>query len=195
MLLLAPHIGNWEFVTHFLMHRHHVTALYRKPRIDQMDELVRSARQRGGATLLPATPRGLRNFYKTLAAGGLVAILPDQEPLKNHGVFAPFFHLPALTMTLVAALLRRVPATVVYGWAQRRPDGFDVHFREAPAGLDDPDDVVAAHRLNQGVEACVRECPEQYTWSYRRFRTRPPEEQEAVAGGAPPKVTYKGWEA
>ena len=195
VLLLAPHIGNWEFLTHYLMRRHQLTGLYRKPRIEQLDELVRSARERGGATLLPATPRGLRAFYKALASGGLVAILPDQEPLKKHGAFAPFFHLPALTITLAAALLRRVPAKVIYGWAQRGPEGFDVHFREAPPGLDDPENVRAATQLNKGVEACIRACPEQYIWSYRRFRTRPQAEQDAVAMGAPPKVTYKGWEA
>jgi KDO2-lipid IV(A) lauroyltransferase len=57
--------------------------------------------------------------------------------------------------------------------------------------LDDPDDVVAATRLNLGIEECVRHCPEQYTWSYRRFRTRPPEELAAVRRGEPPRVPYR----
>jgi KDO2-lipid IV(A) lauroyltransferase len=194
VLLLAPHIGNWEFLTHYLMRRHPLTGLYRPPRIAEMDSLIKDARERGGATLLPANRRGLRDLLQTLRAGGLVAILPDQQPRHGQGVFAPFFHLPALTLTLVASLLRRVPAEVVFAWAQRRSDGFDVHFLKAPEGLDDPDDVVAATRLNLGVEACVRACPEQYTWSYRRFRSRPPEESRAVARGEPPKVLYKGWE-
>lgn len=43
----------------------------------------------------------------------------------------------------------------------------------APDGVDDPDPVVAATALNQGVEACVRRCPLQYQWSYRRFSVRP----------------------
>lgn len=193
VLLLAPHIGNWEFLIQHLRSRYPITSLYRKPRIDQLDDIVRSGRERGGATMLPATPRGLHGFYKALASGGLVGILPDQEPLKKHGAFAPFFHLPALTITLVAALLRRVPAFVVFAWAQRRADGFEVHYREAPPGLDDADDVEAATQLNRGIEACIRECPEQYIWSYRRFRTRPQSEQLAVARGASPKVTYKGW--
>jgi KDO2-lipid IV(A) lauroyltransferase len=28
-------------------------------------------------------------------------------------------------------------------------------------------------RVEQATEDCVRECPEQYQWSYRRFKTRP----------------------
>ncbi|MGB5718252.1 MAG: hypothetical protein WBN81_14325, partial [Gammaproteobacteria bacterium] len=31
----------------------------------------------------------------------------------------------------------------------------------------------AVTATNQAVEDCVRECPEQYQWSYRRFKTRP----------------------
>ena len=191
VLVLAPHLGNWEFLIHWVMRRHPITALYRPPRVAQMDTLIRSARGRGGATLVPATRSGIREVLRTLSAGGLVGILPDQQPLQGHGVYAPFFHLPALTLTLVGALLRRTSALPLFGWAQRNADGYDVHFREAADGLDDPDDVVAATRLNLGIEACVRHCPEQYTWSYRRFRTRPPEELEAVRRGEPPRVPYK----
>lgn len=192
VVVLGPHLGNWEFLTHHLGRHYPVTALYRPPRIAQMDTLIRSARQRGGATLVPATRRGIREVLSTLTAGGLVGILPDQQPLRGHGVYAPLFHLPALTLTLVGALLRRTSALPIFAWAERGADGFDIHFREAPDGLDDPDDTVAAAALNRGIEACIRQCPEQYTWSYRRFRTRPVEELEAVRRGEPPRVAYKG---
>ena len=104
-------------------------------------------------------------------------ILPDQEPLKKYGVTAPFFGVPALTMTLVSRILRRTGARALYVFAERRPAGrFRVRFLEAPDGLDDADETAAAERLNRGVEACVRLCPEQYLWSYKRFKTAPPGE-------------------
>ncbi|MCY1352817.1 Lipid A biosynthesis palmitoleoyltransferase [compost metagenome] len=28
-------------------------------------------------------------------------------------------------------------------------------------------------RINQWVESVIRECPEQYLWAHRRFKTRP----------------------
>jgi KDO2-lipid IV(A) lauroyltransferase len=31
----------------------------------------------------------------------------------------------------------------------------------------------AAAALNRGVETCLRVAPEQYQWSYKRFRQRP----------------------
>jgi KDO2-lipid IV(A) lauroyltransferase len=177
VILLVPHIGNWEFLLHYLMRCHGITALYRPPRIKELDEHLSRSRQRSGATLVPPSGAGLRSLLSTLSEGRLVGILPDQEPLKDNGVFAPFFGYPALTMTLVASLVRRYGSRVVYGYASRCPGGFRIRFREAPEGLDDPDDVAAATQLNRGVENCVRECPEQYLWSYKRFRTRRIESQ------------------
>jgi len=33
--------------------------------------------------------------------------------------------------------------------------------------------VTAAAALNLGIEQCIRICPEQYVWPYKRFRRRP----------------------
>jgi KDO2-lipid IV(A) lauroyltransferase len=102
--------------------------------------------------------------------------LPDQEPKADRGsVFAPFFGVPAFTMLLVNRLARRTGARVVFLFAERLPgaQGFWLHCLEAPEGVDAEDDVEAATALNLGVERCVRVCPEQYVWSYKRFRSRP----------------------
>ncbi len=176
-VLLAPHLGNWEFLNHFLMRRLQLVCLYRPPRVAELDGFVRRARGRTGCILVPATPAGLRPLLTTLRGGRPILILPDQEPLKAHGVHAPFFGVPALTMTLVSRLLRRTGSGALYVFAQRQSDGrFRVRFRPPPAGLTDADEVRAAERLNRGVEACVELCPEQYLWSYKRFMTAPPGE-------------------
>jgi KDO2-lipid IV(A) lauroyltransferase len=182
VLLLAPHVGNWEYFTYFLIQRYPILSLYRPPRIAELDTLIRQARQRLGTEMVPATGSGLRTFAKALGAGRLVAILPDQEPLKRHGVFAPFFGSRALTMTLVRSLVRRYDPAVVFAFAERTRDGkFYVRFLPPPEGLGDSDTIRAATQLNLGVEACVLRCPGQYMWSYRRFRTRPPDESSSGA--------------
>jgi len=179
VLLLAPHLGNWEFAANYISARYKAMALYRPPRIAELDLLIRESRERFGGTVVPASGAGLRTFARAIGAGETVALLPDQEPLKQHGVFAPFFGSEALTMGLVRHLVRRYDPSIVFLFAERQQDGrFCLRFRQAPEGLGDRDPVRAATQLNLGVETCVRLCPSQYMWSYRRFRTRPPEERE-----------------
>lgn len=180
VLTLGPHVGNWEYLAHSLTRRYGLVSLYRPPRIAELDRYLRERRERLGAEMHPANAGGLRCLARALERGRVVGILPDQEPLKQHGVFAPFFGVPALTMNLVAGLVRRYDPLVIYGFAERTTAGtFRIRVVKAPEGLGDPDDVRAATQLNKGVELCVRACPEQYVWSYRRFRTRPVEELAA----------------
>ena len=180
ILVLAPHVGNWEYLSLWFTLRNPempLVSLYRPPRILELDEYLRQSRQRFGAVMAPASAGGLRQLARALQNGHMVGILPDQEPLKEHGVFAPFFGIPALTMLAVNGILRRFDPTVAYAFAQRGQNGkFRIRIFPPPDGLDDSDPVRAATQLNYGVEQCVRACPEQYMWSYRRFRTRPPEE-------------------
>jgi len=173
-VVLVPHLGNWEILSRYLQVKVPVLALYRPPRIVEMDTFIRQARERHGAELVPADRSGMRRIVEALTAGEGVGILPDQEPLKQHGVFAPFFGTPALTMTLVSRLARRYGAAPLFGYCERTAKGrFRFHFQPAPDGLNSEDLEFATTQLNRGVEQCVRRCPEQYTWSYRRFRTRP----------------------
>ncbi len=78
-------------------------------------------------------------------------------------------------MLLVAGLVRRTGARVVCVVAERLDDGsgFHLHCLPAPAGIGDQDDLTAAAALNQAVEQCIDRAPEQYHWTYRRFRRRP----------------------
>ena len=45
-----------------------------------------------------------------------------------------------------------------------------MRFRPAPPEVSSEDLAVSAEALNRAVEECVRLHPEQYLWSYRRFR-------------------------
>jgi KDO2-lipid IV(A) lauroyltransferase len=174
VVLIVPHFGNWEFFNHFLTQRYPFMALYRSARIAELDRLMRAARERTGCTMVPATTGGVRQMLRGLRDGHVLMILPDQEPVRSAGGFGRFFGIPALTMTLVRGLLQKTDAVALFGMAERGSRGrFIVRFREVPDGLADPDPILAIERLNHGVEACVRHRPEQYLWSYKRFRTRP----------------------
>jgi KDO2-lipid IV(A) lauroyltransferase len=178
LILLLPHLGCWEILGVVLPASERVTSLYRPPRKLQLERLIKQARERSGSTLVPTDTQGVKRIYQALQQGGTTCILPDQQPKSSRAaVFAPFFGQSALTMLLIQRLARKTGAKIVIGYAQRLPSGkgYHIHYREAPAGLDDDDPQRAAEALNQGLESVIRECPEQYQWSYKRFRAQPEE--------------------
>lgn len=175
LIVLSPHLGAWELAGLHLAAQGR-TAIFYKPQ-KYLDDLILAARKRSGAMLAPITARGIRVLVQALERGDYVGILPDQEPKADKGaVFAPLFGIPAFTGLLVNRLARKTGAPVIFMFAERLPPrqgGFRVHCIRAPDGIDSDDDVVAATALNAGIEACVRRCPEQYVWPYKRYRRRP----------------------
>lgn len=177
LIFAAPHLGNWEIGVHFLTRTTPTTVLYRPPRQEVLESVMVQGRGRDQARVVPTDAGGIRALYQALGRGEAIAVLPDQQP-KEEGsaaVFAPFFGVPALTMTLLPRLARKTGAAVLYAFAERLPwgRGFRLHWLDAPEGIADADPVVAAMALNRGVEACVARCPTQYQWTYRRFKRQP----------------------
>jgi KDO2-lipid IV(A) lauroyltransferase len=178
LILLAPHLGNWELVGLFFSSRYNGAALYSPPKIPEFEDYMIKVRGRLGAELVRGDRRGLIRIVSLLREGRIVGVLPDQTPRGTSNAFAPFFGMSVNTMTLVAKLMQRTGASALITYAERLPDasGFRIVVRQAEAGLDDKDAVVAATALNRSVERCVLEVPDQYQWEYKRMRHRPPGE-------------------
>lgn len=175
LIVAAPHLGCWELLNFWLCSRTDLAIVYRPPRHAALEPLLLKARGALKPEQVRAEGAGVRTLYKRLQAGGVVGILPDQQPKQGEGVFAPFFGVPALTMVLVSRLAQRTGATVLFAFAERLPrgQGFRIRFRAAPPDIasDDLDRAVTA--LNRGVEDCVSLAFEQYQWHYKRFQFRP----------------------
>ena len=178
VILAAPHLGCWELLNYYCDDRLSMTSLYKPPRMVELEEFVHSSRQRFGAKLVPTNAQGVRTLYHTLSQGGLIGILPDQDPGNGSGVFAPFFGIPANTMTFVSRLVQKSHATVIFAYAERLAGGagYHIHFIPAEKEIEDKDLQTSVTALNLGVETCVRSLPEQYQWGYKRFKTRPDNE-------------------
>lgn len=173
ILLIAPHLGNWEVMNLYLSHHYPVTAMYKPPKLKLLDRMIRKRRARLGSEMAPADARGVRMVFKALRRAGVVGILPDQEPDPKGGVFAPFFGHSALTMKLLPQLAAQTGVKVVCGYGRRLPDGagFSLHFSAAESGINSRDLQEAVTAMNASIERCVNECPAQYQWEYKRFHT------------------------
>ncbi len=183
VIMLSPHLGSWEMTGLYLSAHWGITCMYRPPKLLAMNEMMLHGRERGGARLVPTDASGVRVLLRALRQGEMIGILPDQDPERDSGVFAPFFGHPANTMVLLPKLARKSGATVLFIYAERLPRGrgFRLHIRPAPDGIDDADLGRAAASLNQGVEACVRQLPAQYQWGYKRFKGQPEGEPDFYA--------------
>lgn len=174
VILLFPHLGNWELVGFHAATLGNLTALYKTPKLAQLGPIIEQGRQRNGATLVPANSRGLAKLLKNVKGGGISGILPDQVPSElNAGQNSLFMGIPCFTGTLASNIIRRTGALAVFGMAQRVPGGFIIRYKLAEPELYDDDTRVSLAALNRGVETCVSHCAEQYQWEYKRFRMRP----------------------
>ncbi len=179
ILMLTPHLGCFEVIA-----QHHMTgtagaarpmlALYRMPRKATLRPLFENARRRHGLLLAPADLQGVRLMLRALRSRQIVGLLPDQVPSRGEGVWAPFFGRPAFTMTLPARLACTHDALVVLVYAQRLPRGagYRIHWEPLPGALSGEPGADAA-RINHAMEQLILRCPEQYLWSYNRYKTPP----------------------
>lgn len=176
LLVLAPHLGNWEVVAPFLAGFAPLTALYQPPKLEALDALVLKGRSSDNIDMAPTNRRGVAQLLKALKRGEIVGILPDQVPEPGSGAeVAPFFGQPALTMTLVHNLIQRTGCAVLSVYAERVPGGFKMVVLPADSDIFNEQAALSVAALNRSVEACVRRVPEQYQWEYKRLRRLPPE--------------------
>ncbi len=173
LILCAPHLGSWEVANYWVGARTPFATFYTQPRHPQAEMLLRKLREGGASIQFPIDDSGVRRVFRHLREGGVVSIMPDHVP-RAGSVVAPFFGVPALTMTLLPRLAQRTGAAVLMLFVERLPKarGYRVHFREPPAALADPDPLVACTALNAAIEACVRDAFVQYQWNYKRFKAR-----------------------
>jgi KDO2-lipid IV(A) lauroyltransferase len=180
VVAISPHLGSWELAALYLTMHHPFVALYRPPRRSELERFAQRGRSRFGGQLLPASARAVRELLRELAAGGLVGAMPDQDSGDGAGIFVPFFGELANTGVLVPRLLERTGARLIFVYAEREARGAGFHLRYVAASdaAHSTDLATAAAALNRDIERLVRSMPEQYLWSYRRYRIRPPGMQD-----------------
>jgi KDO2-lipid IV(A) lauroyltransferase len=184
VIVAAPHYGNWELLNQWLAARTPISILYAPPESRVGEEFLRRVRAAGDdasrVTQVRAEAAGVRQLLRTLREGGVVGILPDQQPKGGDGEFAPFFGMPALTMTLLSRLAARSGAIVVFAWCERlpatdpaSPPAFVVHVEPAPPDIASTTPGVGVRALNGMVESIARRDPAQYQWTYKRYSRQP----------------------
>jgi KDO2-lipid IV(A) lauroyltransferase len=183
-VFIGGHFTNWE-VTSLCLAQTDPTChfTYRPANNPIIDKYIVETRAAFGLTLQAAKGKeGGMGLLRSLAKGRSVALMNDQK--YNKGLAVPLFGYECMTADgpTRLALRFKVPLIPLSG---RRIAGtrFSVRVHEAiPLDYDKPDDEQTVYdgvrRINEFMEARIREAPEQWFWAHRRW----PKEAWAKAG-------------
>lgn len=121
-----------------------------------------------------------RRLLKNLKQGMTTWYGPDQSFGREDTVFAPFFGIPAATLTATSRLARFANAVVIPYFPFRLPGKKGYRLIIKPPLENFPSDSLEqdATAVNRVIEDAVRIAPEQYLWLHRRFHHRPEGESE-----------------
>ncbi|MEO6138298.1 MAG: lipid A biosynthesis lauroyl acyltransferase, partial [Luteimonas sp.] len=184
VIIAAPHYGNWELLNQWLASRTPLSILYRAPESNVGEAFLQRVRKDPAhrVTQVRAEGPAVRQLFKRLRDGGVVGILPDQQPKAGDGEFAAFFGVQALTMTLLPRLAARSDAIVLFAYCERidnlqdarRAPAFRLRIEAAPADIHAPEPTRGVQALNSAIERIARRDPAQYQWTYKRYTLQPP---------------------
>lgn len=172
LIVIVPHLGTWEMMNTWFKQHASPVIMYKPAKNTELDQFMRQARQAMQATLVPTDESGVRAIFKALKQGGCTIILPDHVPDTTGGIYASFFSIDTLCSTLVPKLAHKTGCALIGMSCLRRDDGsgFDIYCDALSKNIADPDLNTAVAALNHAMQQMIQRAPEQYIWSYRRFK-------------------------
>jgi KDO2-lipid IV(A) lauroyltransferase len=172
VLLVGGHFSHLELCARLVSQRIRIAGMYRRMDSTVFEWVVLRARLRYAAAMFDKDD--IRGTVKYLRAGGTLWYAPDQDMRSKDTVFAPFFGIPAATITATHHLARMSGALVIPFFHQRLDGGGYALRLGAPLQDFPGTDILAdTTRINACIEAMVRAAPAQYLWVHKRFKTRP----------------------
>lgn len=172
-LLVAGHFANWELPPVATRRIGLELALvYRAPNNPGVGDLLVAMRGAATATHIPKGPAGARSLARILSRGGHVGLLIDQK--LSDGIAVRFFGRDAMTAPAAAMFALRLGLpfcpvrTERLGGARFRVTIFP-SIDLPDSGDRDADIRTLTEQATALMEAWVRERPEQWLWTHRRW--------------------------
>lgn len=151
----------------------HCGCMYRRQRDSMFDTMILRGRSRFATQQIDKS--NVRALLKALRENMAVAYLPDHTYKGSQSELLPFFGEPALTNTATSKLAKLSEATVLPYFFRRLDDdtGYVVEILPPLPGFPTEDPAADTLRLVGLLEEYIRRTPEQYLWTYRKFKGRP----------------------
>lgn len=183
-LLLIPHFGSFELLNHLWCLKTKPYSILARPfGLPILDLYWNSQREASGNEVF-GRKGGFNEVVKKLKEGKNVAILFDQNVKRSHGMFAPFFNHPASTTKTIALASVRTGCKILFGTCVENGENkyklYAQWIKSPKERKGSTDDRVRATLTdaNLALENLVRQYPDQWFLTHRRFKTRPKGEPE-----------------
>lgn len=171
VLLVGAHFTTLE-MGGFLYPQGEIDATYRPNANPLFNAIMYNGRKRGVEGVFDR--KNIRQAMRSLKAGRVLWYAPDQDYGPKNSVFAPFFGVPAATITATSRFAKFNDSEIVFYSHYRKEDGsgYQINFSEPLTGYPTGDDVEDATIINSHIEAAIRLQPDQYLWIHKRFKTQ-----------------------
>jgi len=183
VMFITLHYGDWELLGQASAYYGvPVTTVTEQMRNLALREVVDGLREHSGNTMVQQRFATMR-LFKALKRGEGVAMLVDLNGIPRFGgAWSDFFGLPVFNNTTAALLALRTGAVVIGGVGYPLPDGrcrfaYGQEITYTVTGDEEADIKLLTQKCSDYCETVVRETPEFWLWSYKRWKFRPHAEQ------------------
>ena len=171
ILLISGHFMTLETCGRLLCEHIPLAGMYRPYRNPVLEWAVLRGRLRYACAMFGN--RDTRAALRHLKNGGVLWYAPDQDMLGKDTVFAPFFGIPAATITATHQFARMTGCAVVPFFHRREGGRYALKIGAPLEPFPTADASADTAAVNAAIEAMVREAPSQYLWLHRRFKRQP----------------------
>jgi KDO2-lipid IV(A) lauroyltransferase len=172
VLLYSGHFTSLEICVPMIKRKVPLSAfMFRRRNNALLTEIQRRGRRRTAHVSFPNDD--VRALLRMLARNATVWYAPDQARIDS-GVLLPFFGEPSMTSTAASRVASHSGAAVIPLFYCRLPDdsGYVLRFLPPLDDLPSADPSRDTARLTAVLESFVREVPDQYFWTHRKFKDR-----------------------
>jgi Kdo2-lipid IVA lauroyltransferase/acyltransferase len=172
ILLLGAHFSTLDLGGLLFSEFYPVDAMYRRHNNPVMEDIIKKGRSRYFGQSIERSD--IRSVIRALRKNRIIWYAPDQDFGLKQSVYAPFFGIPAATITATARLAKLNGSPILMLAQHRLPDGrYELELFPVVEPFPTGDDITDTTRINAEIERAIRKDPTQYMWVHRRFKTHP----------------------
>ena len=186
VMIVMGHTGNWEWAgaSYPLYNKHQIITAYKPLRNKAFDRYTLHMRKRTGNILasMKKLPREMLAYRSKVTGTALIA---DQNPNRDSAYWIDFLNQPTAFFRGTELLSKKFNTPVFWGSVRKQKRGYYYIelqlITDTPRSFEKEGSLTALHASY--LERDIREQPEAWLWSHRRWKFTMPEGAECIKLG------------